>query len=762
MKRKVLKNRREKFIRLVFIYFAILCIISVGIAYGVYYLFKINANNLPSPSELINYDISLPSKVYDCRGEIIHTFATEQRALVEYNDLPQHLKDAITSTEDSNFYKHFGIDLVGTLRAAITNLKRGSASQGASTLSQQLARNLFLSHERSWIRKIKEAMVTLLIEKEFSKEEIMEIYFNKVYIGEGVYGVGRASMYYFGKDVKELSIAESATLVGMLQRPNYFNPRKRVERTTERRNLVLYRMYKTNKISKKEYLAEKASPLVCIDRDYDELDSFYLYYIGNEIAKKYGKKALYEDGLSIHLTLDWDLTQYADTLLNEQLTNIENELNYEIKYADYDPDVTDIKTPYLQGGIFLLDAHTGKVKTMLGGRNFKHSKLNRIMQSRRQVGSTIKPIIYTAAIENGYTASTVIRDDDFRIRMFGWDKIPHLEDAPDSLLADSTYVDSLKKLERKYLYRPLNYTRSKGGYITLRKAIRNSYNIYAVKTMYDIGKSTVSKKADKFGIKVPPYYSSALGTPELKPIDMITAYTAFPNQGRRVKPIFIDRVYDKYGNLLQSSTTETIHVCEPDVAYIMSDLMKSVTKPGGTAGSSFHKPENREIYPWTSAGKTGTTDDYRDAWFIGMNGQYVLGIWTGFDNYSALSGDSLTVQFDSLGHKIDGIGDGIGGGHACAPIAARILSRLIINDNGGEMPPANDSRYDFTKPNSIVEEYINPETGFRTLNKKEGIKEVFSSRLRLPQLQRPGLKYNFPPLYRYDDPSPLIVDELNN
>lgn len=762
MKRKHKKNENQKFIRLIFTYFALLCIVSIGIAYGVFYLFKINANNLPSPSELINYDISLPSKVYDCRGDLIHTFATEQRALVEYRDLPQHLKDAITSTEDSNFYHHFGIDLVGTMRAAITNLKRGSASQGASTLSQQLARNLFLSHERSWIRKIKEAMVTLLIEKEFSKEEIMEIYFNKVYIGEGVYGVGRAAMYYFGKDIKDLSIAESATLVGMLQRPNYFNPRKRVERTRDRRNLVLYRMYKTNKISKKEYLAEKASPLICIDRDYDELDSFYLYYIGNEIARKYGKKALYEDGLSIHLTLDWDLTQYADTLLNEQLTKIENELGYEIKYSDFDPDTTDIKTPYLQGGIFLLDAHTGHVKTMLGGRNFKHSKLNRIMQSRRQVGSAIKPIIYTAAIENGYTASTVIRDDDFRIRMFGWDKIPHLEDAPDSLLADSTYVDSLKKLERKYLYRPLNYTKTQGGYITLRKALKNSFNIYAVKTMYDIGKNTVAKKADKFGIKVPPYYSSALGTPELKPIDMITAYTAFPNQGRRVKPIFIDRVYDKYGNLLQSSTTETIHVCEPDVAYIMADLMKSVTKPGGTAGSSFHSPENRAVYPWVSAGKTGTTDDYRDAWFIGMNGKYVLGVWTGFDNYSVLSGDSLTVQFDSLGHKIDGIGDGVGGGYACAPIAARILSRLIVNDNDGNMPPANDARYDFKRPNSIVEEYIDPVTGFRTLNKKEGIKEVFSSRLRLPQLKRPGLKYNFPPLYRYDDPNPLIVDELNN
>jgi len=762
MKRKHTRNDKNKFTRLVLIYFSILCLLSIGVAYGVYYLFKINTNNLPSPSELINYEISLPSKVYDCRGKLIHTFATEQRALIDYDDLPQHLIDAILSTEDNNFYHHFGIDLVGTARAAITNIKRGSASQGASTLSQQLARNLFLSHERSWVRKIKEAMVTLLIEKEFSKEEIMEIYFNKVYIGEGVYGVGRAAKYYFGKDVTELSIAEAATLVGMLQRPNYFNPRSRTKRTTERRNLVLYRMYKTNRITKEEYEREKNSDLVCVDRQYDDLNSFYLYYIGNDLVRKYGKKALYEDGLSIHLTLDWDLTQYADTLLNKQLTKIEDELGFEIKYADFDPNVTDIKTPYIQGGVLLLDAHTGHVKTMLGGRNFKHSKLNRIMQSRRQVGSLIKPILYTAAVENGYTASTVIRDDDFRIRMFGWDKIPHLEDAPDSLLADSTYVDSLLKLEKKYLYTPSNYTKTQGGYITLRKAIKNSFNIYAVKTMYDIGKKPVAKKAEMFGLKVPPYYSSALGTPELKPIDMITAFTAFPNQGRRVKPIFIDRVYDKYGNLLESSTTETVQVCEPDVAYIMSSLMKSVTSWGGTAGSSFQSDENKAIYPWESAGKTGTTDDYRDAWFVGINGKYVLGIWTGFDNYSALRGDSLTAKFDSLGHKIDGIGDGVGGGYACAPIAARILSRLIVNDNGGVMPPADDVRYTFKRPDNIVEEYIDPKTGFRTLNKDKGIKEVFSSRLRLPELQRPGLKYNFPPLYRYDDPNPMIVDELNN
>jgi len=762
MKRKTKNNKNAKFTRLVLIYFSILCILAVMIAYGVYYLFKVNTNDLPSPSELINYQIALPSKVYDCRGELIHTFATEQRALIKYRDLPQHLKDAITSTEDGNFYTHFGIDLMGTVRAAITNLKRGSASQGASTLSQQLSRNLFLSHERSWIRKIKEAMVTLLIEKEFSKEEIMEIYFNKVYIGEGVYGVGRAADYYFGKSVSDLTIGEAATLVGMLQRPNYFNPRSNNKRTRERRNLVIWRMYKTNKISRDKYDRERKSDLICVDRNYDDLNSFYLYYIGNEVAKKYGKKALYEDGLSIHLTLDWDLTQYADSLLNMQLTKIEDELGYEIRYSNYEPEITDIKTPYLQGGVFLIDAHTGHVKTMIGGRNFKHSKLNRIMQSRRQVGSSIKPIIYTAALEKGYTTATVIRDDDFKIRMFGWDRIPHLEDAPDSLLANQAYVDSLKKIEKKYLYSPSNYTKTQGGYMTLRKAVRNSFNIYAVKTMYDIGKVTVAKKADMFGLKVPPYYSSALGTPELKPVDMISAYTAFPNQGRRVKPIYIDKVYDKYGNILESSTTETVQVCEPDVAYLMTDLMKSVTKPGGTAGSSFSSPENREIYPWESAGKTGTTDDYKDAWFIGMNGKYVLGVWTGFDNYSALSGDSLTVKFDSLGHKVNGIGHGIGGGKACAPIASRILSRLIVNDNDGKMPPANDARYSFKRPENIVEEYIDPETGFRTLNKANGTKEVFSTRLRLPELQRPGLRYNFPPRYRYDDPNPLIVDELNN
>lgn len=759
MKIKYLGKIDQQFLRLVLFYFSLLCLLAVGVTYSVYSIFKKNANNLPSPAELINYEISLPSKVYDCRGKVIHTFATEQRALVTFNELPQHLKDAIIATEDRKFYSHFGIDFTGTMRAAVTNVKRGSNSQGASTLSQQLARNLFLSHERSWVRKIKEAMVTLLIEKEFSKEEIMEIYFNKVYIGEGVYGVGRAASYYFGKSVEELTIAEAATLVGMLQRPNYFNPRKEVKRTTERRNLVISRMYKTKKISKVDYLREKATPLVCIDRDYDELNSFYLYYIGNELVKKYGKKALYEEGLEIHLTMDSDVTQYADTLLNAQLTKIEDQLGYDIRYADYDPNITDIKTPYIQGGVFLLDAKSGHVKAMLGGRNFKHSKLNRIMQSKRQVGSAFKPILYTAALENGYTPATVIRDDDFRIRLFGWDKIPHLADIPDSLLADSTYVEHVTELEKKFLYAPGNYTRSQGGYITLRRAVRNSFNVYALKTMYDIGKKSVSKKAEQFGIPVPPYYSSSLGTPELKPIDLITAFTAFPNQGKRVKPIFIDKVYDKYGNLLESSTTESIQVCEPDIAYLMADLMKSVTRPGGTAGSSF---SDKSIYPWESAGKTGTTDDYRDAWFIGMNGKYVIGIWAGFDNYSALSGEDVVVQFDSLQHKVHGMGRGIDGGYVCAPIASRILAKLIVNDNGGKVPEADDIRYTFIRPDNIIEEFIDPITGFKSLSKESGIKEVFSSRFPLPQIQRPGLRYNFPPLYRYDDPNPLIVDELNN
>lgn len=755
--RKSKKNNKVTF-KLVTIYFIILCSFSVLIAFGVNRLFRDFAHNLPSPQELINYEISLPSKVYDCRGKLIHTFATEQRVMVNYEDLPQHLKDAITATEDSNFYTHFGIDILGTFRALVTNIIRGSASQGASTLTQQLARNLFLTHERSYTRKIKEAMVTLMIEKEFSKEQIMEIYFNKVYLGEGVYGVARAARYYFGKDVSELSISECATLVGMLQRPNYFNPRKRVERTIQRRNTVLHRMYVTGKISKQEYESEKKTSLLCVSREYDELNSYYLYYIGNQLAKKFGKKRLYEDGLSIYLTVDWDLNCYADSVMQEQLAKIEDWQDYRIKYSDFPADSTDFRTPYLQGGLVVADAHTGEVRAMLGGRNYKHSKLNRMMQSKRQIGSSIKPIIYTAALENGYTPSTVMLDDRFSVRLHGYDRIPHLEDAPDSLLADSTYVDSLLKLEKKYLYTPTNYGKNYGGYIRLRRALRNSFNIFAVKTVYDVGKITVSKKAKMFGVKFPPYYSSALGTSEIKPVDMVKAFTAFVNQGKRVKLIYIDSVYDRYGNLIEKNKTQSIKVCEPDIAYLMANMMRSVTRWGGTAGSSF---SGHDYYVWDSAGKTGTTDDYRDAWFIGMNNQYVCGIWHGFDNYSVIKKDTARVQFDSLGFKIGGMGHGVGGG-SVAPIAAKIMGRLILNDNNGVKPPRNDSRYTFKKPANVVEALIDKTTGFRTTRKENSYKEVFSNRFPLPQFQRPGLKYNFPPLYSYDDPVPLIVDELNN
>ncbi len=751
--------KKKKLFNLVVLYFSILCLLSISIGFVVYKAFLKFSDNLPSPDDIVNYEIAIPSKVFDCRGNLIHTFAKEKRVLVSYNEIPQSFKDAIKATEDRNFETHFGIDLLGTVRAALTNLKAGDTTQGASTLTQQLARNLFLSHERSFSRKIKEAMVTFLIEDKFSKEEIMEIYFNKIYLGDGIYGIGRASEYYFGKDFKDVSIAEAATLVGMLQRPNFFDPRNRKERTKQRRDLVLNRMYVTGKLDKESFKKELNRDLVCVDPENTDLNSYYLYHIGNELGNKYGWKTLYEDGLSIYLSLDWDLTLHADTLLNEQLTKIEDEMEYSIRYDELPTDTTDIATRYLQGGILVMDAHTGHVKTMIGGRNFKHSKLNRIMQSRRQVGSSIKPVLYTAALENGYTASTVIRDDTLKIKMFGYDDIPKIEDLPDSLLADTTLVDSLRKLEKKYLYSPKNYSKRAGGYITLRRALRNSYNVYAVKTMYDIGKATVSKKSELFGIKVPPYYSSALGTPELKPIDIITAYTAFPNQGKRVKPIFINKVYDRYGNLLEEPTTENIQVCEPDIAYIMSDIMKSVTRLGGTAGRSF---SDKKIYPWESAGKTGTTDDYKDAWFVGFNGKYVIGIWTGFDNYSAVSEDTLGVQFDSLGYKISGMGKGIGGGHACAPIASRILRRLILNDNNQEEPLADDPRYCFQKPDNVVELMVDRKTGFRTSNSSNWKKEVFSTRFPFPQFGRPGLKYNFPPRYSYDDPNPLIVNELNN
>jgi penicillin-binding protein 1A len=687
-------------------YLGYVVMVFLGIVVGLFWFYK---DELPPMSELQHYTMRTGSEVYDRNGKLFHMFAFEQRKLVNLKELPQYVPDALISLEDKHFYHHFGIDLIGTTRAFIVDVFRGSFSQGASTITQQLARNMFLTLDKQLPRKIKEALLSFRIESNFSKDEILEMYFNKIYFGNGVYGIETASLYYFGKHAKNLTLPEGATLVGMVQRPNYFDPQRYPDRALNRRNLVIKRMLEEKKITKAEYQEAISAPLIS-DQSYMEDDAadYFLEYIRLYLERKYGTKKLFEGGLKIYTTIDFDLTQYADSMLNLQLTRLEQKEGMWFRYKKFDRKSVNISTPYLQGGVLTMDNKTGYVRVMIGGRNFNHSKFNRIMMARRQPGSAFKPILYTAAIEKGYTPATVIRDEPMIFT-----------------LSDGT------------TWEPHNYNYDEYyGLTRMREAITKSQNMWAVKTIYDIGVSPVVSAAYRFGLTSPqlPTYSLALGSSEVIPMELITGYTAFPNNGYRTKPIFITRVEDKKGKILERAHEEKTKVCDPKVAYLLTSMMQSVVD-NGTA-----TVVRTQGYTWPAAGKTGTTDDYRDAWFIGFNREMITGIWIGFDNNQSM-------------------GAGMTGGVACAPIWPYIMRRAITNDNEGRRPAINNPRYTFEVPEGIVTANINPVTGFLSKNPESGFNEVFIDGTE-PKVTADSLIYNYyPTRYRLHDRTPYTVTE---
>ncbi|HQQ67268.1 MAG TPA: transglycosylase domain-containing protein, partial [Candidatus Cloacimonadota bacterium] len=353
------------------------CII-IGIAVGVVWFYR---DGLPPTSELRNFTLRSGSEVYDRNGKMIHLFAFEKRKLVSLRELPPHLVDALIVAEDKNFYKHCGVDILGNVRAILIDIVRWDFSQGASTITQQMARNMFLTLDKRISRKIKEILLSFRIEREFTKDEILEIYFNKIFWGGQIHGVETAALYYFGKHAKDLSLPESATLVGMIQRPNYFDPIKHPDRALARRNLILERMKKARKLDEEEYLAAIESPLRNAGSSYRQYASdYFIEHIRLYLERKYGTERLFEGGLRIYTTLDQDLSVYADSVLNQYLTEVEGRHNYSNKYASVSPNAFDINTKYLQGGLVLMENKTGYVRALIGGRNFTHSKFNRMTQ----------------------------------------------------------------------------------------------------------------------------------------------------------------------------------------------------------------------------------------------------------------------------------------------------------------------------------------------------------------------------------------------
>ena len=667
---------KEKLMKILRILGIVGCVL-IGFIIGIFWYYQ---DDLPPTAELKNYTLRTGSEVYDRSGRMVYLFAYEKRKLVSLKELPPHLIDALLVTEDKRFRYHLGVDPIGIMRAFFADLKSGRYSQGASTITQQTARNMFLTKDKTMARKLKEMVLAFKIETAFTKNEILEIYLNMIFWGKDNHGVETASLRYFNKHARDLSLPESALLVGMIQRPNVYDPLKYPEAAKARRDRVLERMRKARKISEAEYLDAIATPVNSQDGgSYARFSSdYFIERVRSYMENKYGTERLYEGGLKIYTTLDTDMSSAADSLFNSYLTRVENSGGFPNKFSSVPKDARDIDTKYIQGGLALIENKTGHVLVLLGGRSFEHSKFNRITQAKRQPGSAIKPIYYTLALERGYHPAKILPDAPITIG----DWSPH------------------------------NANRSYHGNTRMRVALQWSYNTWAVRCAQDIGLDAVNESFSRFGLNVKAGdLTAALGAYEVTPLNLIAGYTAFPNDGVRVNPVFVTKVEDMKGKVLERSSPQKSRVCSPQVAYLMTSMLQTVAQ-SGTGGSS------RSGYSWPSAGKTGTTNNNNDSWFIGFNKAYTMGIWTGYD---------------SRRHKV--------GQALAASTWGPIMAKMIKIENNGRTPAANDSRYAIVEPPRIVHLNINPATG--QVVRGGGIPEIFAEGNE-PSVSRDSLGYSYP------------------
>jgi penicillin-binding protein 1A len=585
---------------------------------------------LPSPSLLESVQPVVGATVYARDGRIIHAFTRENRVVVGLADIPPYLVDAIVATEDRGFRSHWGVDLGAIARAALENARAGHVVQGASTITQQLARSLFLTPEVSLTRKLREALLALRIEQTYSKDRILELYLNQIYFGHGAYGVQAAAWNLFGKDVSELGLSECALLAGLPKNPSGYSPRQHPERALARRSLVLSLMVDQGIVTRDEAAQADTVSLDVLPRDDGAgLGAYFIEHIRRELVGRYGPDALYASGLRIYTTIDMDLQAAAEAAVEDRLARLERERRYAATRGDTTGAAggTDA-TPYVQGALLAVDASTGGIIAMVGGRDFRDSQFNRATQAPRQPGSGFKPFVYTAAIDRGYTPADTILDAPIVVPGAG---PPLLVRTPDGVI------------ERPTDWAPENYEPGFQGEVTLRYALKHSINLPTIRLCMEVGPEAVARYAREMGISTPlkPVYSLALGSCEVKLIDMVEAYATLANQGIRMAPYAIERIEDQNGRVLEKHETRSREVLSPETAYVVTNMLESVLVNGtGWAARAWG-------FDHPAAGKTGTTNDCTDAWFIGYTPRVVCGAWVGFDDRRTL-GNGMTGAVAAL------------------------------------------------------------------------------------------------------------------
>jgi penicillin-binding protein 1A len=690
--------------------------------------------DIPEVRQLQDWKPPVVTTLYTADGEVLYQFGAEKRIVISLDQVPQTFLDALVSTEDSHFYDHVGVDPWGIARAIITDVIHLKKAQGASTLTQQLARSLFLKPEKTWRRKLQEAVLALQIEKSFTKNEILAFYVNQVYMGHGRYGIEAAARFYFGRTARDLTLAEAALLAGLVQRPEAYSPMRSPDRAVARRNHVLHRMVEEKRLDREVASAAiKEAVKVAKIPDEDNIAPYFVEEVRRYLDATYGEVALYQEGLEVYTTLDaaeqkaannavftglraldkrrgWrgglpnvlkdggDLKSYvhpgwshkpiagrlrfgvvtevaksgATVQLGEftarvgaaemawtgkanpsQLLKVGDVAPFLVKSIDETKKTLVValdQEPQVEGALLAIDPATGEIRALVGGYDFNRSEFDRAVQSYRQAGSAFKPFVYSAALEAGYSLAQTLFDEP-------------------TVFVDAATGDQ---------YQPNNYYRKYYGTTTLREAMEESRNIVAVKLLNEVGYGRTIDTARRMGISSPlrPYPSMALGTMEVSLIDLTTAFSVFANQGVRLEPHFIRTVHDREGRVREQAKPKITEALPADVAYLMTYLLEGVTEAGTGAAAS--AALNRPV-----AGKTGTTDDLADAWFVGFSPTLVAGAWVGFDQKKTL-------------------GEGETGARAALPIWIDFMKAAH-----GDRPADQ-----FTKPARVVYAPIDRRTGF--------------------------------------------------
>ncbi len=565
----------------------------------------------PSIGILESYSPRQTSRLYAVDGRFVAEIGLERRTLVELKDIPKIVRDAFVITEDKRFYSHSGIDWLRIPGSVFHNVMAGSFAQGFSTITMQLARNVFpdqISREKSIVRKLKEIRVARAIESKYSKDHILELYLNQINLGSGAYGVETASQRYFGKTVRELNLAEAATLAALPKAPGRYNPRRYPDRAIQRRNTIIALMTNEGAVDEADASLARAYPLRLARREESgDVAPYFVDWVRRQLESRFGER-VYEQGLRVYTTLDLDMQSAADRALENQLRAVEAGKYGNFKYQSFEQYVArgstreegaEAESPYLQGAFIAIDPRDGAVRALIGGRDFDDSKFNRATQALRQPGSTFKPIVYAAAMQHGMTPATIIDDSPI--------SVPQQD--------GSTWT-------------PQNYDAKYEGPMTIRRGLMQSRNLIAIKVGMELGEQTVIDEARRFGLTtpVPPYPSIHIGSADVYPIELIGGYTTFANLGIRTSPMGIVRVEDADGNVLWKPQPRLNTVLSPAEAWLMVSMMKDVVQRGTAAGSvwgaGFRVP---------SAGKTGTTNDGADVWYVGYTADLVAGVWMGFD-----------------------------------------------------------------------------------------------------------------------------------